>query len=130
MTIMQVVRAIECSRMNIVRRIVLLCFAVVCVAAAADEAPDPVLRELLRAAANETDSFEDHYAAQVWLTDMSARLARQVPDPAERIEILRQVPARRSHESRCPQGARWAAADADRPVLASGRDGRRCLACQ
>jgi len=88
---MQIVRAIECSRMNLVRRIALLCLAFVCVTTAEGEAPDPVLRELLRAAANETDSFEDHYAAQVWLTDMSARLARQVPDPAERIEILRQV---------------------------------------
>jgi soluble lytic murein transglycosylase-like protein len=59
--------------------------------AAAQDQPDPALRELLRAVANEADSFEDHYAAQVWLTDMSARLARQVADPKERLLILQRV---------------------------------------
>ena len=54
----------------------------------ADEGPDPELREILRAAANETDSFPDRFEAEVWLTDMSRRLARQVKDPEERIEIL------------------------------------------
>lgn len=54
----------------------------------ADEGPDPELREILRAAANETDSFPDRFEAEVWLTDMSRRLARQVEDPEERIEIL------------------------------------------
>ena len=42
-------------------------------------------------AASASDSFEDRFAAEVWLTDMSARLARQVPDPEERIEILTRV---------------------------------------
>jgi soluble lytic murein transglycosylase-like protein len=54
----------------------------------ADQGPDPELREILRAAANETDSFPDRFEAEVWLTDMSRRLARQVKDPEERIEIL------------------------------------------
>ena len=58
---------------------------------AAQEAPDPELIALLREAASEIDSFEDHFAAQVWLTDMSARLERQVKDPQERIEILKRV---------------------------------------
>ena len=53
--------------------------------------PDPVLLALLREAATEADSFEDHFAAEVWLTDMSARLARQVKDPEERLTILRHV---------------------------------------
>lgn len=57
----------------------------------AQETPDPELLALLRSAASEADSFEDHYAAEVWLTDMSARLARQVSDPVERLEILRRV---------------------------------------
>ncbi|HSD70563.1 MAG TPA: transglycosylase SLT domain-containing protein [Woeseiaceae bacterium] len=57
----------------------------------AQEAPDPKLRELLRAVASEADSFDDHYAAQVWLTDMSARLAKQVTDPEERLRILNRV---------------------------------------
>ena len=54
----------------------------------ADDAADPELREVLRAAANEAPSFPDRFEAEVWLTDMSARLARQVKDPEERIEIL------------------------------------------
>ena len=57
-------------------------------AAFADSAPDPELREVLRAAANESKSFPDRFDAEVWLTDMSGRLARQVKDPEERIELL------------------------------------------
>ena len=57
----------------------------------AQEAHDPVLVALLRDAASEADSFPDHFEAQVWLTDMSTRLQRQVDDPEERIEILQRV---------------------------------------
>ena len=57
----------------------------------AQEGPDPALIDLLRQAATETDSFPDHFDAQVWLTDMSSRLERQVRDPGERIEILKRV---------------------------------------
>jgi len=52
---------------------------------------DPRLRDLLIQAIAEADSFEDRFAAEVWLTDMSRRLARQVPDADERLEILRIV---------------------------------------
>ena len=54
----------------------------------AEQRPDPELREVLRAAASEIDTFPDRFEAEVWLTDMSRRLARQVSDPEERIEIL------------------------------------------
>ena len=57
----------------------------------AQEDPDPVLRQLLKEAANEADSFPDHFDAQVWLTDMSARLERQVENPEERLDILKRV---------------------------------------
>ena len=57
----------------------------------AQDSPDPELISLLRDAAAETDSFPDHFDAQVWLTDMSARLQRQVRNPEERIEILQRV---------------------------------------
>ena len=53
--------------------------------------PDPRLREILLTAVAEPNSFEDRFDAEVWLTDMSRRLARQVPDPDERIEILMTV---------------------------------------
>jgi len=57
----------------------------------AEQVPDPELRERLREAANAADSFEDRFAAEVWLTDMSARLAEQVTDPDERLRILTRV---------------------------------------
>ena len=56
--------------------------------ALAETGPDPELREVLRTAANASKSFPDRFDAEVWLTDMSRRLARQVKDPEERIEIL------------------------------------------
>jgi soluble lytic murein transglycosylase-like protein len=59
--------------------------------ARADEGPDPELREILRVAASESDSFPDRFEAEVWLTDMSRRLARHVSDPEERIKILTRV---------------------------------------
>lgn len=52
---------------------------------------DPELREALRAAASDSSSFTDRFDAEVWLTDMSRRLARQVKDPVERIKILKLV---------------------------------------
>jgi soluble lytic murein transglycosylase-like protein len=72
-------------------RLIALLLLIASPLASSQESPDPELIELLRVAANEVDSFPDHFAAQVWLTDMSARLARQVRDPEERIEILQLV---------------------------------------
>jgi soluble lytic murein transglycosylase-like protein len=53
-----------------------------------EQRPDPELREVLRVAASEIDTFPDRFEAEVWLTDMSRRLARHVADPQERIELL------------------------------------------
>ena len=55
------------------------------------ERPDPELREALKMAANDNESFTDRFDAEVWLTDMSNRLKRQVKDPEERIRILKLV---------------------------------------
>ncbi len=52
---------------------------------------DPELREALRVAVNDAPSFTDRFDAEVWLVKMSARLERQMPDPEERIELLRLV---------------------------------------
>ena len=60
-------------------------------ATAASQERDPALRLRLQAALAEPVSFEDRYDAEVWLTDMAGRLARKVPDPDERIEILEAV---------------------------------------
>jgi soluble lytic murein transglycosylase-like protein len=53
--------------------------------------PDPELRKILAAAIADADSFADRFDAEVWLTDMSRRLARQVPDAEERLHILKAV---------------------------------------
>ncbi len=55
------------------------------------QAPDPRLRALLKAAIEASDSFSDRFEAEVWLMDMSQRLAPFVPDPRERLDLLRLV---------------------------------------
>ena len=57
--------------------------------AAQSTEPDPQLRALLLEAVAESASFEDRFDAEVWLTDMSSRLSRYMPDAAERLEFLR-----------------------------------------
>ncbi len=52
---------------------------------------DPELRSILLEAVADADSFNDRFSAEVWLTDMSQRLAAQVPDLNERLHILRTV---------------------------------------
>ncbi|MGA8204975.1 MAG: transglycosylase SLT domain-containing protein [Woeseiaceae bacterium] len=69
----------------------LLLAALAPAASRAQQAPDPELREILRKAANDADSFEDRFDAEVWLTDMSRRLAPAVADPEERIQLLTRV---------------------------------------
>jgi soluble lytic murein transglycosylase-like protein len=59
--------------------------------AEADSEADPALRAALLTAASDSSSFTDRFEAEVWLTDMSRRLARQVKDPQERIRILKLV---------------------------------------
>ena len=58
---------------------------------AASDTPDPVLRERLREAVNESTSFPDRFEAEVWLKDMASRLGNQVPDHDEKVLILTQV---------------------------------------
>jgi soluble lytic murein transglycosylase-like protein len=57
--------------------------------AATTERPDDDLRRILLRAVQSSDSFADRFDAEVWLTDMSRRLDNRVPDPAERLEILK-----------------------------------------
>ena len=61
------------------------------VASRAEQVPDPELREILREAASAADSFDDRFAAEVWLTDMSRRLTGHVADPEERLTLLTRV---------------------------------------
>lgn len=60
----------------------------------ADTSPahvDPSLRDALVRAITSTDSFDNRYAAEVWLMDMSRRLERKLPDPHYRMELLQRV---------------------------------------
>ena len=59
--------------------------------AATQERPDEELREILIDAINSSDSFEDRFDAEVWLTDMSQRLRSRVRNPQERLVILKTV---------------------------------------
>ena len=52
---------------------------------------DLQLRTVLLEAVANADSFNDRFSAEVWLTDMSQRLAGRVPDLDERLHILRTV---------------------------------------
>lgn len=56
--------------------------------------PQPVdedLRLLLKNAIEASDSFSNRYDAEVWLVDMSNRLAGKVPDPEKRLRMLQQI---------------------------------------
>ncbi|WP_434458155.1 transglycosylase SLT domain-containing protein [Stutzerimonas urumqiensis] len=55
------------------------------------QAPEPELRDLLTRTVAQADSFEDRFDAEVWLLDMSTRLARFIEDPEQRLTLLRQV---------------------------------------
>ena len=59
--------------------------------ASAQDGHDPELRKALLSAVSDTTSFPDRFDAEVWLTDMSRRLERQVKDPEERIKLLTRV---------------------------------------
>ena len=61
------------------------------VAATVRQAPEPELRELMQRTVAEAESFQDRFDAEVWLLDMSTRLKRYVPDPRERLTLLRLV---------------------------------------
>ena len=52
---------------------------------------DGELRSALMAAVNSSDSFTDRFEAEVWLSDMSGRLERYMPDPDQRIYLLKNV---------------------------------------
>ena len=69
----------------------------------AREGPDPELRQILLTTIKDADSFEDRYDAEVWLTDMSQRLSRQVPNPKERLEILKNVHRHATHANVAPE---------------------------
>ncbi|MCW9059507.1 MAG: lytic transglycosylase domain-containing protein [Gammaproteobacteria bacterium] len=79
--------------MTTTRTLLLLCLLALTAPAGANlpQAPDPELRAALLQAVESSDSFQDRFAAEVWLTDMNRRLERRVPDHEERLTILKAV---------------------------------------
>ncbi|KGE02579.1 lytic transglycosylase domain-containing protein [Pseudohaliea rubra] len=61
------------------------------------------LRAFLERTITESDSFTDRYAAEVWLVDMSTRLAPFLRDPAERLALLRQLHAAATGSGLAPE---------------------------
>ncbi len=66
-------------------------FLLMVVPATAQSEVDQELRSRLIEAVNASTSFRDRFDAEVWLTDMSSRLAKQVPVSELRLEILQTV---------------------------------------
>jgi len=62
---------------------------------------DEELRAVLQEAVAQSDSFADRFEAEVWLLDMSGRLHKRMPDPAERLQFLRLVHYE-AHRARLP----------------------------
>ncbi len=79
------------------RVLLALCLAYLPAPGASAQPDDPVLRAELRDFLERTivgaDSFEDRYEAEVWLVDMSGRLARYVGDTEQRLELLHMIHA-------------------------------------
>lgn len=59
--------------------------------AAVPQPPDDRLRALLHEAVTSSDSFTDRFEAEVWLMDMSQRLAHLVPDHEQRLYLLKTI---------------------------------------
>lgn len=67
----------------------LICSLSISAANAQAPAVDPELLLSLKQAVNQDHGFEDAYVAQVWLVDMSNRLAKRIPNQHQRIEFLK-----------------------------------------
>lgn len=73
--------------------------------AGAEEPLDPALKQMLQAAIDSPHSFYDRYEAEVWLNDMSGRLARFQPQlaPDERVDLLLQIHREATRASISPE---------------------------
>ena len=72
---------------------------------AQQQEPDEDFKQQLRKAISDADQFEDKYAAQVWLTDMSTRLAERAPHipESERLNLLALVHKEATRNNLNPQ---------------------------
>jgi soluble lytic murein transglycosylase-like protein len=61
------------------------------------------LRVFLDQAINQSQSFDDRFEAEVWLVDMSARLAPLIPDADARLQLLEAIHRYASHSNLPPE---------------------------
>ncbi len=77
------------------------------VSAAPTRAPEPELRALMKQAIESATSFDDPALAEIWLSDMSARIARHapkaMPDVAVRLRFLRLLHAEATRAGVSPE---------------------------
>jgi len=75
-------------------------------AARADPQTDPGLRDVVARAISQAQCFADRFDSEVWYKLMEPRLRREVPDQAERVDILKDVycETHRAGEKRLPPG--------------------------
>lgn len=63
----------------------------------------PLLRDFLNRTISESDSFSDHFEAEVWLVDMSRRLEEFVADHQTRLSLLKMVYQYATHSGLTPE---------------------------
>ena len=82
---------------SFIKACILVCLLAATVSSTAAEFIAPVIddemRQALRQAMYGPEGFEDHIAAEVWLTDMSNRLKKTIPDADYRLELLKTIHA-------------------------------------
>ena len=62
-----------------------------CLAAHADQQRDPGLKTVVAGAISQAQCFTDRFDSAVWYRLMEPRLRRKVPDPQERVELLKDI---------------------------------------
>jgi len=85
--------------------LMLCCLLTTPVLSANEPTPDSDLRDLLVAAINDSESFQDRFEAEVWLMDMSQRLQRRVrkQNPEQQLQLLKQIHAEATRADLAPE---------------------------
>ena len=79
------------TRLRLMALTPLLAMLIVAAAYASTSPPEPELRHLLQEAISSDAGFEDRFDAEVWLLDMSQRLAPFIEDPETRLNLLKRL---------------------------------------
>ncbi len=85
--------------------VTLCCLLTTAPLSAKETALDSDLRDLLVAAINDSESFQDRFDAEVWLLDMSQRLQNRVrkQDTEKQLQLLKQIHAEATRAELAPE---------------------------